>query len=392
MRIAALAPTAGSALGFYLPLAVIPLVAPSASAAGLTTGAFLIATVLCELLTPRIVARLGYRRTVALGLFLLGAPTLVFLRATSAPALIAANAVRGMGFATAVVAGGALIALLVPASRRGAGVALTGLVSGVCSLAALPAGLWAALRYGPDPVFVVTALAPLLTLAALPFLPDPRPAEPAGRIVAISRRLPVVFAACTSAAGVIVTFLPLAIPASTASIVLLVQPAVSTLARWAAGRIGDRRGHSRLLLPGVLLAIGGTAALAGTGSFGSVLLGASAFGAGFGILQNVTLALMYERAPRSAYSGVSAVWNAAYDLGMAAGAIGFGVLVPALGFSAAFLLTAATMLPALVSARRESARPRLGVPDPAAHPAPRSDREPIGPPGAVTMRALPDMG
>jgi predicted MFS family arabinose efflux permease len=100
--------------------------------------------------------------------------------------------------------------------------------------------------------------------------------------------------------------------------------------------------------------------MAGTGSFASVLLGAAAFGAGFGILQNVTLALMYERAPRSAYSGVSAVWNAAYDLGMAAGAIGFGVLVPAIGFSAAFLLTAATMLPALVPARRESA----GEPEP----------------------------
>jgi MFS family permease len=355
MRTAALAPAAGSALGFYLPLAVIPLVAPSASAAGLATGAFLLATVLFELLTPRIVARLGYRRTLAWGLVLLGAPTLVFLRATSAPALIAANAVRGMGFATAVVAGGALIALLVPASRRGEGVALVGLVSGVCSLAALPAGLWAAHRYGADPVFVVTALAPLVALAALPFLPDPRPAEPAGHTVAMSWRLPVVFAACTSSAGVIVTFLPLAIPASMASVVLFVQPAVSTFARWAAGRVGDRRGHSRLLLPGVLLAIAGTAALAGTGSFACLLLGASAFGAGFGILQNVTLALMYERAPRSAYSGVSAVWNAAYDLGMAAGAIGFGVLVPAIGFSAAFLLTAATMLPALAPARRESA-------------------------------------
>ena len=358
MRIAVLAPTAGSALGFYLPLAVIPLVAPSASAAGLATGAFLIATVLFELVTPRIVARLGYRRTLAWGLVLLGAPTLVLLRATSAPALIAANAVRGMGFAIAVVAGSALIALVVPASRRGEGVALAGLVSGVCSLAALPAGLWVAHRYGPDPVFVVTALAPLVALVALPFLPDPRPAEPSGHAVAMGWRLPVVFAACTSAAGVIVTFLPLAIPASTASAVLFVQPAVSTFARWAAGRIGDRRGHSGLLLPGVLLAIAGTAALSATGSFAIVLAGATAFGAGFGILQNVTLALMYERAPRSAYSGVSAVWNAAYDLGMAAGAIGFGVLVPAIGFAGAFLLTAATMLPALAPARREAARDR----------------------------------
>jgi MFS family permease len=176
MNTAALAPTAGSALGFYLPLAVIPLVAPSASVAGLATGAFLIATVLVELLTPRIVARLGYRRTFAGGLVLLGAPTLVFLRATSAPALIAANAVRGIGFAIAVVAGNALVALVVPASRRGEGVALVGLVSGVCSLTALPAGLWIAHRCGAGPVFVVATLAPLLALAALPLSAPPRPA------------------------------------------------------------------------------------------------------------------------------------------------------------------------------------------------------------------------
>jgi len=367
MKTAALAPIAGSALGFYLPLAVIPLVAPSAAAAGLSTGAFLVATVLFELLTPRIVARLGYRAALAAGLVLLGVPTLAFLRFTSPAALVAANAVRGMGFAIAVVAGSALTALLVPARRRGEGVALVGLVSGVSSLVALPLGLWAAHRYGYAPVFLVTTVAPLLALAALPFLKVDVPPAEAERPASPGWRLPVVFAACTSAAGVIVTFLPLAIPASLAPIVLFVQPAVSTAARWIAGRIGDRRGQSGLLIPGVVLAVAGTAALALTGSAAAVLLGAAAFGAGFGILQNVTLSMMYARVPQSAYSGVSAVWNAAYDLGMAAGAIGFGVIVPVAGFSGAFLLTAVTMLPALALARHERVTP-------------------------VTMRALPDMG
>jgi len=67
----------GCSISFYLPLAVVPLFAEAAgarSAAGLTTGALLTATVLFELVTPRIVAHLGYRWTLAIGMLLLGVP------------------------------------------------------------------------------------------------------------------------------------------------------------------------------------------------------------------------------------------------------------------------------------------------------------------------------
>jgi MFS family permease len=370
MKTAALAPIAGASLGFYLPLAVIPLYAGSARAAGLSTGAFLLATVLFELVTPRIVGRLGYRRSLALGLILLGGPALLFTRDCATPGVVAANAVRGIGFAIATVAGSALTALLVSQRRRGEGVALVGLVSGVASLAALPLGLWAAHRYGYPPVFAATAAAPLLALFALPFLPatdiaghDGRPGRSPGW------RLPLIFAACTSAAGVLVTFVPLAVAAGVAPIVLFVQPAVSTAARWIAGRLGDRHGQSTLLAPGLILAVTGMAALAATGSTTLVLIGAAAFGAGFGVLQNVTLTMMYARVPRSSYSAVSAIWNAAYDLGMAAGALGVGALVPSLGYPTAFLLTAVTMLPAFALIRTRavvSPAPQPLVADPIA--------------------------
>ena len=78
------------------------------------------------------------------------------------------------------------------------------------------------------------------------------------------------------------------------------------------------------------------------------------FGTGFGALQNATLALMYARVPTVAYGTVSAIWNGAYDLGMGVGAIAVGALVAVTGFSGAFLIVAATMLPALALARHEA--------------------------------------
>jgi MFS family permease len=311
------------------------------------------------------VARFGYRRTLAAGLLLLGLPSLAFLAGDATPILVAANAVRGMGFAVATVAGSALTALIVPSRRRGEGVALVGLVSGAGSLAALPLGLWAAHRYGYAPVFLVTAFAPLVALAALRRLPAADLSD-TGHGGAGGWRLPTIFAVCASAAGVLVTFVPLALTATVAPIVLFVQPAVTTAARGIAGRVGDRAGQSVLLLPGILLSAAGMAAVAATHSTALVLLGAAAFGAGFGVLQNVTLTMMYARVPRSSYSAVSAIWNAAFDLGMAAGALGVGALIPSLGYPAAFLLTAASMLPTLLLVRERKS--------------------------SVTMRALPDMG
>lgn len=91
----------GSSISFYLPLAVVPLYADAIGAratAGVATGGLLIATVLCELATPRI----GYRSALAVGLVLPGAPALALLADASLPLLVAVSVVRGIGFAICV--------------------------------------------------------------------------------------------------------------------------------------------------------------------------------------------------------------------------------------------------------------------------------------------------
>ena len=63
---------------------------------------------------------------------------------------------------------------------------------------------------------------------------------------------------------------------------------------------------------------------------------------------------MYARVPRSGHTVVSAIWNAAYDAGMGAGAIGMGLLVGWVGYPVMFLLTAALAVTALLPAGREA--------------------------------------
>ena len=356
-----------SAIGFYLPLSVVPMFAKAAGSdggAGLATVALLLTTVACELVTPRLIQLIGYRYALALGLILLGAPTLVLTLSNNTWVIIAVSVVRGAGFAISVVAGGAVTAMLIPAERRGEGLALVGVVGGIPGMLALPAGVWAAARWGYEPVFVATAVATLLALLSLPGLPRKAPVTSSDdhhSVIAGLRNVPVVrpatiFAASAAAAGVLVTFLPLAItdrPAWVAAAALFAQPAASTVTRWIAGRLGDRYGAARLMAPGLVLSAVGMAAIAVTSSPLAVIGGALVFGAGFGVLQNVTSTLMFARVPAGAEGAVSAIWNAAYDLGMAAGALGAGLVVASIGYPATFVLTAAVMLPALVLVRRD---------------------------------------
>lgn len=237
-------------------------------------------------------------------------------------------------------------------------------MSGVPTLAALPLGVWLTAHVGYGPVSAaggLVALAAILTVPALPYR-DAAEGKQLGLITGFRTghlvRPAVVFAATALAAGIIVTFLPLAVPSASTGLVavaLFVQPTASTAARWAAGRHGDRHGTARLVLPGLLASALGTLMLTLTHNPIAVVAGVAVFGIGFGIAQNATLSLMYSRVPSGSYGTVSAMWNFAYDAGMGAGAVGFGLLAGGTGYSLAFACTAALMLTALAPALRDRA-------------------------------------
>jgi predicted MFS family arabinose efflux permease len=371
----------GTATSFYLLLAAVPLYARSAGAstglAGLTTTALTLSSVAAYPVTPRLMTRYGSRAVLAGGLLALGLPALALAVSDSIGLILAACVIRGAGFAVLCVAGGALTVSLIPAQRRGEGLALVGLVSGVPSVAALPLGVWLAGHLGYRPVFAAGGLAALAGLASLPWLPGAGPAtrttKADGMLAALRNpslvRPAALFSVTTMAVGIIVTFLPLALTradANVAALALLVQPAAAIAGRWLAGRRGDRHGDrngpgpadrrdsAALLVPGVLAAAAGVLALSLTAVPAAVIAGAAVFGLGFGVTQNVTQTVMYDRVPESGYGASSALWNLAYDGGMGLGAAGFGVLALHTGYPIAFVLVAvalvAAVLPAVLAA------------------------------------------
>ncbi len=180
-------------------------------------------------------------------------------------------------------------------------------------------------------------------------MPD---ARSSGRMAGGALRLPLIFAAATIAAGVLDSFLPLAkgIPSNLSSAALLVQAITATLSRWQAGKHGDRYGHARLLIPALAVAAFGMAAMMVLGSPVVLFAGMVLFGAGFGVIENATFALLIEQLPEAK---ASALWNLAYDAGYGAGPAVFGLICVRTGYPAAFALTGALILAAVPVALRE---------------------------------------
>ncbi|QWF83024.1 hypothetical protein HUW46_06463 [Amycolatopsis sp. CA-230715] len=357
----------GSLTGFNLLLSAVPLyVAPGTGAigAGLTTGAMMLSTVLIELVVPRLTARLGYRAVFGLGIVLLAAPTAVLTTSANLAVVVAVCFARGMGLGILVVTGTAVVAASVPSARRSEGLGLYGVAVGVPPVIGLPAGVWLIDRIGFDALFLLATALPLAVLPLALGLPSQRtraarhePVLAALRTGGLARPTAIFFVV-TFAAGVFVTFLALAVPAEsrgTAAAALLAQSAVTPAARWVAGRVGDRRGSGVLLVPAVLACAGGAAGTAFTGSPAVVVAGMVVFGIGFGVAQNVTLALLFDRVPRSGFDQVSALWNLAYDAGMGVGAVGFGAVAGATGYAMGLagvaLLFAVALVPAIVDRR-----------------------------------------
>ncbi|HCT80595.1 MAG TPA: MFS transporter [Micromonosporaceae bacterium] len=354
----------GATVSFYLLLSVVPLYATSAGAsgigAGMTTAVLMLSTVAAEFAIPSLVNRFGYRVIFGAGLFLLGVPALFLAESASMATILAVCVVRGLGFAVFVVVGSALVAQLVPPERRGEGLGVFGVVVGIPGVIALPLGVWLIGQVGYPPVFIAGAVAALAGLVGVAGLPGraPKPEQSLSILGGLRQgalvRPAIVFSASAMASGVVLTFLPLALPngSNLAALGLLAQAVAATIGRWWAGKHGDRHGPARLLIPGVVVAAVGLGMLVMIANPIAVLAGMLLFGAGFGVTQNASLTLMFNQVSPGGYGTVSALWNLAYDAGLGLGAAGFSVLATQTGYPAAFACTAVLMLVALAARGR----------------------------------------
>lgn len=364
--------------GWSLLLPVVPLAVISGggsdSLAGATTGIFMAATVLTQMVSPRLCRRFGYIPVMAVSSLLLGLPAIGFIWGVSTVPVLALSALRGVGFGALTVAESALIAELVPMRFLGKAAGMLGLSVGLSELLFLPLGLYLAEQVSYESVYVVGAIVATVATAMCGLIPRvwPQPktdnadhpgAQPAQQVATWKLvTVPALGISVSSMGfGVVSAFLPAAVRdadpvrgALMAGIVLSIVGGAQMVFRYLSGMVADRRGRpGASMVPALIAGAVGLAIMAITilqgGSVWWLFFAAILYGGGFGAAQNEALMSMFMRLPRSRVSEASALWNIAFDSGTGIGSFFLGMVAASHGYGWAFAAVAAIVAAGLIA-------------------------------------------
>jgi MFS family permease len=226
----------------------------SKTGAGILSAAYPAGTLIGSLPSGWLAARIGVRRTMFVGLTLLGTSSVAFAFGNSAAILDTARFAQGLGGACAWTGGLAWLMAASPRDRRGEliGSALAAAIAGVL-LGPVLGG--AATVAGPEPVFGAVAVVAAGLAAWAASLPAPPPSDaPASRqLTAALVSVPVLAAVWLVAlpslfAGVFDVLVPLRLDELGASgvaigAIFLIAAAAEGISSRAAGALSDRRGR-----------------------------------------------------------------------------------------------------------------------------------------------------
>jgi MFS family permease len=341
-------------LSFYLILPVMPLYVAAMGGTsfqiGLIIGLFAMTAMLLRLPTGWIIDRRGCRVVLVAGTVIFLLASLGYVIARSVPAVLALRLFHGMGMGLFPTAATVVIAEVAPPARRGEAMGWFGIANSVGLIFGPALGMPVASGAGFRALFLVAGGTALLGLLCIWMLP--RAVGRPGRI-ARPPRTKDLFSRAAVLPSVLLLFLYVPYGALVAFIPIVATDrglenpgafytafALAVLVvRAKAGRVSDRSGRAAVIIPGLLVAGVAFAILGLTSDWIWVLAGAGIFGFGFGSVQPALMALTADRVPPEERGKAMGTFYTAWELGIAAGSTGAGLLLQVTDFSPMLLVS-----------------------------------------------------
>ncbi len=334
---------------------------------GLTTFAAASAAVLSRLFIGAFADRIGRKPVLVLGGMIAVLSPILTGMSHAMPALLAVRALNGIGIAAFSTGFQALLADLAPPNRRGEVFGMGGNSGAMASLVGPLMGGWFLSQGGFDTAFGSAAISGGLCLLTIVLLHEPPreikrmtsapPLQGARETLAFRNVRAGILAVSPLglAFGTMVTFWPLVAAQNhlnTTGAFYSVYALGMLTVQILAGRISDRIGRTRVMLPGMLLTGIAFALIPQARSDVASLLVAFGSGAGLGIARTAIDALVLDGVPGTLRGTAVAAEFTLNDVWIGLGSALLGPLAGAAGFGVAYgIAGAACILVALALAQ-----------------------------------------
>lgn len=346
-----------------LPIYVVNNLGRSQADAGLVVTVMLLAAIVVRIFSAKILDLLGKKKGLVLSVGLFTVTCFFYIWIDAFIPLLALRFFHGLSFGIITTATGAIAADVIPQARRGAGLGYFAMAMNLAVVAGPFIGLSLLQFVSFQSLFIVLSIFMIAGLVSSVLVQVPAHTEAVKEeassklrlsdlievkaipIALISGLVGLAYASILSFISVYSDSLGLS---AAASYFFLVFAIVMLISRPYLGRSFDSRGPKFVLLPCLLIFAIGLVSLSFTTTALMLLIAAGLIGLGYGTLLPGFQTMAIQTAENHRSGHATATFFIFYDLGIAAGALIWGLVVAGIGFRNMYLLCALLVLVTIV--------------------------------------------
>jgi MFS family permease len=348
-------------LGFQMTLPTIPLFVEELGGndqlIGVVVGIFTFSSLLLRPIAGKVLETRGRRFVYATGLsiFVLSVGSYGLIH--SLIFLFIMRMVQGIGWGFSTTASGTIATDLIPAHRRGEGMGYYGLAGNIALAFGPTLGLALAGKISFTHLFFICSLLGLIALLFSSFIrykkvepvTEPQKKWDFFEKTAIPPSLLLFFITVTF--GGMAAFLPIYTTVKGISGIqwfFLVYALALLVSRAFAGKLYDQKGHQAVFIPGTSFIIAAMVLLAWLPNSYVLYFAGILYGLGFGTVQPALQAWSVKESPPHRRGMANATFFSFFDLGVGIGAICFGQIAHAFGYSSIYMTSAVSVFISII--------------------------------------------
>jgi MFS family permease len=345
-------------LTFYVLLVTLPIYAiqefhSNASEAGLMTTVFLISAIISRPLAGQWLERAGHKKVLLTALVIFAGASLLYFFPSTITGFLLIRLLHGIGFGMATTAAGAIVADLIPISRRGEGMGYFIMSTNMAMVLGPFVGLTAIQQWGAETLFIISvivAIGALITGLSVKVSETEQPEHQVAHsvfsfrsffeasavpIAIVGSFLAIVYSALLSFVSIYANEINLA---EVASLFFVVYAIVLLISRPFTGKWLDLYGPNVIVFPSIILFAIGMFVLSQSSGAGSFLLSAGMIGLGWGTLFPTFQTIAIQDAAPRKRGLATATFLSIYDIGIALGSFVVGLAAAKMDYSTLYFL------------------------------------------------------